>query len=258
MSVDAVANFAKAQVSTGYLAGDTTIVLSPGGGARFPATPFNATWWNWSTYPDPADDPLREIVRVTNIVTDTLTIVRGQEGTTPSTKSNVGQTYKLMAGMTAKTIADLQSSGGGDTFIKAYKAADGTPINNSTTLVADPDLKFAIGANEIWQWEVGLFWSSATVNLKFAFTGPNAPSIVKIGSDANTQPNEDTTCTAFSTAMSRTNIGNSNHITLTKMDGFCKNGANAGTIQLQMAQDSAVVENTTALAGSYLIAHKIG
>jgi hypothetical protein len=53
----------------------TSAVLLAGDGAKLPAAPFNAT-----AYP-PGVDPLTttgEIVRVTVIATDTLTIVRAQ------------------------------------------------------------------------------------------------------------------------------------------------------------------------------------
>jgi hypothetical protein len=102
--MDAAKNFSKVSVSTGYGASDTSIVLISGGGANLPSAPFNATWWNASDYPDPSDDPNVEIVRVTAISTDTLTITRAQEGTAASTKNTANKTYLLIAGLTAKVI----------------------------------------------------------------------------------------------------------------------------------------------------------
>jgi len=103
-TLDLAKNFAKATVSTGYTAGATSIVVTTGHGARLPAVPFNATWWNATDYPDPADDPNVEIVRVTARATDTLTITRAQESTTATTKNTASKTYKLMAGPTAKLV----------------------------------------------------------------------------------------------------------------------------------------------------------
>lgn len=40
-----------------------------------------------TNYPDPSDDPYVEIVRVTGISTDTLTVTRAQEGTSASNKN---------------------------------------------------------------------------------------------------------------------------------------------------------------------------
>lgn len=109
--MDAVKNFAIATVSQGYDASATSIVLASGGGARFPAVPFNACWWDATNYPNPADDPKREIVRVTAITTDTLTITRGQEvslgGLAASTKNTAAATYKIAAMLTAQYNADV-------------------------------------------------------------------------------------------------------------------------------------------------------
>lgn len=108
MAIDNAKNFAKVTVSLGYDDTATSIVLSAGHGLKLPAVSFNATWWNATDYPDPSDDPNVEIVRVTNISTDTLTVTRAQEGTAASTKNTAGKTYKMAAGPTAKLInADL-------------------------------------------------------------------------------------------------------------------------------------------------------
>lgn len=104
MAVDAAKNFGKVTVSTGYDASAVSVVLSTGDGAKLPTVPFNATWWNATDYPDPSDDPNVEIVRVTGIATDTLTVTRAQESTSASTKNTAGKTYKMLAGLTAKAI----------------------------------------------------------------------------------------------------------------------------------------------------------
>ena len=104
MAIDNAKNFAKVIVSTGYNASATSIVLNAGNGVFLPTAPFNVTWWNSSDYADPSDDPNVEIVRVTNISTDTLTLIRAQESTSASTKNTGGKTYKMIAGMTAKVI----------------------------------------------------------------------------------------------------------------------------------------------------------
>jgi hypothetical protein len=102
-------NFAKATVSTTYDASATSIALTTGHGARFPtAVPFNVVWWNSTDYGDPADDPNREIVRVTAIATDTLTVVRGQEGTSASTKNTSAKTYKMIAGLVASHVNEMR------------------------------------------------------------------------------------------------------------------------------------------------------
>lgn len=110
MSFDSVANFIKVTPSTGYSAGATSIVLDAGQGATLPLTPFNMVWWNASSYPDPSNDPNVEIVRITIVSTDTLTVTRAQEGTVASAKNTAGATYSMILGPTAKTITDIESA----------------------------------------------------------------------------------------------------------------------------------------------------
>lgn len=110
MSLDAAVNFAKSAVSTGYSSGATSIVLASGGGAKYPATPFNAVWYNSTDFSDPSDDTAVEVVRVTAISTDTLTITRGQEGTTGVAHNTAAKTYTLIAGPTAKIVTDLNAT----------------------------------------------------------------------------------------------------------------------------------------------------
>jgi len=103
MALDPIVNFGKVTASTGYISTDTVIVLNSGDGAKLPATStipnpdfgYNMVWWNWTDFGDPSDDPNVEIIRVTARSTDTLTIVRGQEGTTAQDHNTAGKTYKL-------------------------------------------------------------------------------------------------------------------------------------------------------------------
>lgn len=111
--MDAVKNFSKVSVSTGYDAIATTIVLASGHGAKLPdpaVANFNLVWWDSSVYPDPSDDPNVEIVRCTAKSTDTLTVTRAQESTSASTKNTGGSTYRMILSVTAKTITDLMSN----------------------------------------------------------------------------------------------------------------------------------------------------
>src|ERR1017187_6566191 len=107
MALDAAKNWAKANLSTGYATGDKSVVLVSGGGAKFPAAPFNAVWYNSTDYSNPGDDASAEIVRVTVISTDTLTITRAQESTSAANHNTAGKTYTLFAGPTAKLLTDI-------------------------------------------------------------------------------------------------------------------------------------------------------
>lgn len=99
-------NFAYSTVATAPspASSGTSVVVASGHGARFPATPFNATIWPDGAVPTPAN---AEIVRVTNISSDTLTIQRAQESTTARSVI-VGD--QIAATATVKTFTDIETA----------------------------------------------------------------------------------------------------------------------------------------------------
>jgi hypothetical protein len=107
--MDAAKNFAKSTLASGIAAGATTLSVASGGGAKFPSAPFNAVIWNSTDYADPSDDPTHEVVRVTAVSTDTLTITRGQESTSDSAHNTAGKTYKIAAPLTAGMLQQIYS-----------------------------------------------------------------------------------------------------------------------------------------------------
>lgn len=73
-----VANNAFGTLNAGITSSDTTIVLNAGEGARFPS--LSAGDYFFATLIDTTNN--LEIVKVTARSTDTMTVVRGQDGTT--------------------------------------------------------------------------------------------------------------------------------------------------------------------------------
>ena len=136
MNLDSVANFIEVQASMGYSSSATSIALQSGQGSKLPAAPFNLIWWNSTDYPNPANDPNVEIVRITNISGDTLTISRAQEGTTATNKNTVGKTYSLVLGITAKMISDIQSLLPGTFVENEVVSGSGTSWTLANTPVA--------------------------------------------------------------------------------------------------------------------------
>ena len=105
--MDAYTNFALGAVLTppSPATSGTALTLASGHGARLPAPPFNATVWPVAALPDPTN---AEIVRVTAIAGDVLTITRAQESTTA--RSIVAGDW-LAATLTKKTLDDLVAAG---------------------------------------------------------------------------------------------------------------------------------------------------
>lgn len=101
---DAHANFAYSTVATApspALSG-TSLVVAAATGGLFPVAPFNATIWPAGTQATAAN---AEIVRVTAVSSDTLTIVRAQESTAARTVL-VGD--QIAATITKKMVTDLE------------------------------------------------------------------------------------------------------------------------------------------------------
>ncbi|MFW5902603.1 MAG: hypothetical protein ACOCTT_01810 [archaeon] len=114
MALDQTQNLVKVQVSGTHSDTDTTIQLSSGEASNCPDPAngeYNMVWWNIDAASDPADDPNAEIVRVTGRDTgnDTLTVSRGQENTSASTKNESDGDYRLILGITSKMIDDIEA-----------------------------------------------------------------------------------------------------------------------------------------------------
>jgi len=107
MPFDAHANLAISTVTTppSPASSGTTLTVTAGEGARFPAVPFNATVWPADAIPTPLT---AEVVRVTAIAVNTFTIVRAQEGTTARA---ILPGDLIAATITAKTITDVEKLG---------------------------------------------------------------------------------------------------------------------------------------------------
>jgi hypothetical protein len=145
MALDSVANFAQVQASTGYSSAATAITLQSGQGSKLPAAPFNLIWWNSTDYPNPANDPNVEIVRVTNIAADTLTVTRAQESTTASNKNTVGKTYSMVLGITAKMISDIGAAVLGTPVISEIVPGSATTFTLGHTPIAGSLRLFGAG-----------------------------------------------------------------------------------------------------------------
>jgi len=131
-------------------------------------------------------------------------------------------------------------------------------VNNSTVLQNDDQLALAIEANTTYKGKLRLIVNSPTTadfKCKFTFpagmtasiegyegSSPGAASAVLVG------PIDQTVTAVFSTVAA-------DQILI--LEGTFTNGANAGTLQLQWAQNAAVVGDTTVKANSELELRKV-
>lgn len=171
--LDAVANFAKVQVSTGYDQNAYSIQLITGDASKLPTAPFNVIWYNSTDYADPSDDPNKEIDRVSavNTGTDVITLVNNgtsrtpQEGTSASTKNTAGKVYKMINGITQKMITDIQNGLGKLIQLAANGSVNG--VNKAFVFTQEPSYIVSDGAwyivNNGWTWDAGTLTATMTI-----------------------------------------------------------------------------------------------
>lgn len=158
--VDPVVNFFKSQIDPATLpvaSTDTTITISAGDGAKLPTPEFDLVIYD-ASQGSPEDDPNREIVTVTAISTDTLTVNRGQQGTTATDKLS-GEVYPVILSYTKKVhdqfdaglvkipvVASITSTDSpytinGQHVVKADSSSGNIDVNlpDATTLVGTYD-----------------------------------------------------------------------------------------------------------------------
>lgn len=111
---DAHKNFAITTVATAPTPAISGGTLTVQDATVFPATPFNATVWPLDTN---AISTNSEVVRVTNIASNTLTITRAQEGSSART---ILVTDQIAATVTAKTVTDIEGPISGGTAGQFY------------------------------------------------------------------------------------------------------------------------------------------
>lgn len=265
--MDGVKNFAKVTVSTGYDASATSIVLSSGHGAKLPdptTANFNLVWWNFTDYPDPSDDPNVEIVRCTAKSTDTLTVTRGQEGISASTKNTSGKTYKMILGVTAKMITDIAAAIPSGNFPIIRTKSANEDIQNSSTLQDDDHLSFPGEANATYVIKVQSILRSLTGSnggFKCSFNAPTGAAIeigilaVFMDPTTHVTAGYNSGIDAYVTGTQSGSGGTSEGSALVTAQVIM--GSTAGTIQFRFAQASA--DNAGAIRhnkGSQLIAVK--
>ena len=133
--------------------------------------------------------------------------------------------------------------------------------NSDTTLADDTELVIPVEAEGVYVIHIEIFFdTSATPDFKFAITGPSSPDeivlrghFVAVGGTSDT----DFVDTSFGTTHSVTGTGGTTG-GFVQVSGLLNNGANAGTINVQWAQNTSDAADTTVLAGSHIDWLKVG
>ena len=129
-------------------AGATTLNLQSGQGANFPSSGvFLITVWDFTSYPNPGDDPNMEIMEVTSRSTDALTVVRAKESTSDVEHSQgvrvemlitagffTDPTYGLDAAISPNFVDDETPSGSINGVNKTFTLAN-TPSSTALHLI---------------------------------------------------------------------------------------------------------------------------
>jgi hypothetical protein len=121
---DARKNFAYSTVATAPspASSGTSLVVAASDGAKFPTAPFNATIWPVGAQPTTAN---AEIVRVTAVATDTLTITRAQESSSARTV------------VVGDQIAETVTAGSADSMLPFYITSQDLSVNDGAQVCAD-------------------------------------------------------------------------------------------------------------------------
>lgn len=149
--------------------------------------------------------------------------------------------------------------------VKVHKTADKT-LNNEATLENDDHLLMLVGANEVWLIDIYLLYmGNTTAAFNFGLSYPIGCSIHWSIAGAGEDPQAN--CWGYQTAAHNGRLlyetetvefgtastdETGKHLIL-----LVANGANAGNVNLQWAQKTATVGNSTVKANSCIIAHQL-
>jgi len=175
MAFDTHKNFAYSTVATAPspATSGTSLVVQSGDGAKFPATPFNAIVYPAGAQPLTTNS---EIVRVTNISTDTFTITRGATsgGGLNGEPNNQNRSIiigdQIDAGVTARSVTDIEGNFPAGP-IAAWTSWTPTPTNftvgNGTLTCA----YFQVGKQVTCQFQF-LLGTTSAISGTFIFSKP--------------------------------------------------------------------------------------
>jgi hypothetical protein len=116
-------------------------------------------------------------------------------------------------------------------------------------------LSFAVAANTKYAWRAHIHYNTpAAADIKVQWTGPASPTLVRIFLAGMAPDGVNWLGTTIATAFSSANslLGAANTAGYIEFSGILQNGANAGTVHFQWAQNTTTASDTTVYAGSHI------
>lgn len=243
---DAHKNFAYSTVATAPspASSGTSLVVASGDGSLFPAVPFNATIWPTSAQPT---STTAEIVRVTAISTDTLTITRAQESTSARTVV-VGD--QIAATITAQTMTDIENFQMDGVSLSGDVAINSGAANALTDITG---LSFSVSSGQTYYFSAVIFYTVGATTTGSRWT-INGPSMTRLSYWSQYTLTASTwTTNLLLTAIQNPAASNATSVvagSVASIEGTFTPSAN-GTIQIQGARE-VTTDTVTAKAGSTL------
>jgi len=145
--------------------------------------------------------------------------------------------------------------------LAAWKAAD-TSIASSATLANDPDLSVAVGASQTWAFQAMLSYTgdaTGSGGIKFTWTCPSGGTLNWMSVYYSTAVGAgDLNASSFvGSGTTRTAVTDGTTQLPITIQGILVNGATAGNLQLQWAQNASDATATVMKAGSLLLARRL-
>jgi hypothetical protein len=143
--------------------------------------------------------------------------------------------------------------------VKTVRKSSDQTVTSSTTLVNDSQLKFAVAANETYIFEAWLYTYAAdgTPDIKVTFTGPSGSTVLWSSSQVIFNAGGSTTLTVVSAGGTAADLFVDSNLRAIQLYGSILNGATAGDLQFQFAQNTSSANGTSVKAGSYIYGIKV-
>ena len=143
--------------------------------------------------------------------------------------------------------------------VKSVRKSSDQTVTSSTTLVNDSQLKFAVAANETYIFQAWLYTYAAdgTPDIKVTFTGPSGSTVFWSSSQVIFNAGGATTLTVVSPGATTADLFVDANLRAIQLYGTILNGATAGDLQFQFAQNTSSANGTSVKAGSSIFGIKV-